>query len=204
MTLELRRSLSPRIPDQAVARREGQSNDGDKEFYIGGIPAGSDHFAAASGLDISRMTGSSVGLLARVGHPLLDGDCGPASIGRYRVVAGAFVRDTLPYSNLDARGVRRPSVELDDYDLLSALVRTTDTLLIAGATLARMRPDLGIIALPVDIISRDRSQYAVVSLTVHTLSPAASEISRVLQRAIKNAHDSSQDESRARSVTMIV
>ncbi|MCG7207370.1 LysR family transcriptional regulator [Streptomyces arenae] len=120
---------------------------GQIEFFTGGIPAGSDHFAAAHEFDTSKVPGGALGLLVREGHPLATGHVNE-SLPQFPVAAGTFLRDLDAEHLLSGLPVYGPVIEMDNYDLLARLALATDFVLISSMAFPTIRPDLGLVAVP--------------------------------------------------------
>ncbi len=146
---------------------------GEIDFFLGGMHPGEGFNAAAQGFSIHELSGINVGLLVRTGHPLLDTDMGATKLSTFPVAAGAFVRDMLSPMTMKKIGLQSPSVELDDYSVLAALVRVSDHILIASSILPRVRPELGLTLLPVPVTADDMPQLALVSSAPDRLSEAS-------------------------------
>ncbi|MFJ8001272.1 LysR family transcriptional regulator [Streptomyces sp. NPDC096310] len=120
---------------------------GQIEFFTGGIPGGSDHFAAAHEFETSRVPGGTLGLLVREGHPLTRGpiDEPPPS---FPLAAGTFIREFDTERLFSGLAVHGPVIEMDNYDLLARLALVTDFVLISSMALPAIRRDLGLVAVP--------------------------------------------------------
>ena len=161
---------------------------GEIDFYVGGVPRDSDNFTVASGLRMERIgLMSQLALLVREEHPLLSGPLAQEDLHRYPVAAGTFVRDTLKGSELETLGIRMPTVEMDDYELLAELVRNSDTILVASSILSRQRANLGLVPLPVAVAPGRRSSYALEHSNERTLSVAAEAVARRLLDVIRSS-----------------
>lgn len=118
---------------------------GEIDFFIGGVPRNSDFFAHANRFELLRLdTGGSVRLFTRPEHPLQGVELTPHDLARYPVASGSFLRDTMDPLVIEELGIGPLAVESEDYDLLAAVVRRSDYLLVASSLLATMRPDLGL------------------------------------------------------------
>ncbi|MFF8316487.1 LysR family transcriptional regulator [Streptomyces bobili] len=121
---------------------------GQIEFFAGGIPGGSDHFAAAHEFENSRVPGGALGLLVREGHPLTRDHTGEPPLPSFPLAAGTFIRELDPEHLFSGRAVHGPVIEMDNYDLLARLARVTDFVLISSMALPAVRPDLGLVVVP--------------------------------------------------------
>ncbi|MCU1513877.1 MAG: transcriptional regulator, LysR-family [Microbacteriaceae bacterium] len=160
------------------------------EFYIGGIPRDSDNFATSSGFRMQSIADSSeLELLVRAGHPLLAAPITAAALSRYAVVTAPFVRDTLQGADIDALGIQRPTIELDDYGLLTGLVLESDAILVTSSIFDSHRSRAGLVRLALELTSVRPVTYALVSLSSRELSPAASRVAQQLVDAIGSVVD---------------
>ncbi|MFJ3776324.1 LysR family transcriptional regulator [Streptomyces sp. NPDC090075] len=120
---------------------------GQIEFFVGGIPGGSDDFAAAYEFETSRILGGKLGLLVREGHPLTRSRI-DEPLQSFPVAAGTFIRELDAERLLSGLPVHGPVIEMDNYDLLARLALATDFVLISSMALPTVRPDLGLVAVP--------------------------------------------------------
>lgn len=171
------------FPESRVSIRVGSNSllrtlllDGEIEFYIGGLPPAPDFYSTSTGLSVRRLVRPAPALLVRPDHPLLSSDLAPAAVARYPVVAGTYVRETLASSNMRELGMQRPTIELDDFDVLASLVQSSDAILVANDVFASARADFGLKHLPLTIAAKSLLEYALVSLADEPLSPIAEEI----------------------------
>ncbi|MGM7775768.1 LysR family transcriptional regulator [Arthrobacter sp. KNU-44] len=163
---------------------------GEIDFYIGGVPRDSDNFTVASGVRTKRIGNlSQLALLVREDHPLLAVPLSADTLSQYPVAAGTFVRDTLKGTDLDALGIRTPTIEMDDYELLAGLVRSSDVILVASSVLSRQRPNLGLVRLPLEVAQDRHSIYTLVSSSERKLSAAAEAVVRRLLEVIGSSFD---------------
>jgi len=154
---------------------------GEIEFYVGGVPLDSDNFVISSGLTCEPIAvASQLQLVVREGHPLLETTPTRDAVARYPVVAGTFVRDTLAETDVVTLGIQRPSIEIDDYDLLTELVRSTDAILVTSSIFSEHRTNLGVVPLNLDVATPRPVTYALMYSTEHQMSSAAAMVSRVV------------------------
>lgn len=165
---------------------------GEIDFYIGGVPLDADNFVISSELICEPIAATSqLELVVRDGHPLLDAPPTRAAIAQYPVVAATFVRDTVSETDIASLGIQRPSIEIDDYDLLTELVRTTDAVLVTSSVFSHYRTDLGVVALDLDTLTTPRPvTYALIYSSERGMSSAAARVSRIVVDTIFAAlHD---------------
>lgn len=137
--------LAVRVQVAANSELMAALRAGDIDFFIGGVPRNSDFFAPANRFELLRLdTGGSVRLFTRPQHPLRGAASTRDDLARYPVASGSSLRDTMDPLVMDELGIGPLAVEAEDYDLLAAVVRASDYLLVASSLLATMRPDLGL------------------------------------------------------------
>ncbi|SFP23023.1 MULTISPECIES: LysR family transcriptional regulator [Actinomadura] len=168
---------------------------GEIDFYIGGVPQDSDTFMTSSELTVEPIAVTSrLQLIVREGHPLLKITPTRDDIAAYPLVAATFVRDTLSETDVVSLGIQRPTIEIDDYDLLTDLVRTTDAILVSSSIFSRYRIDLGVVALNLDTLTTPRPvTYALIYSSEHGMSPVAAKVSTVLVDTISAALRSEEE-----------
>jgi DNA-binding transcriptional LysR family regulator len=187
--------LVAELDDQRVRVRVGSNSvlrdllqAGEIEFYIGGVPRDSDNIVISNGMAFEPIaTASQLKLVVREDHPLLHVALTHDEVARYPVVAGTFVRDTLAEADVLALGVRRPSIEVDDYDLLTEIVRTTDAILVTSSIFTEHRTGLGVVPLPLDVLSLRPVTYALMRLGDRELSPAAALVAAFIVDVIRSS-----------------
>ena len=157
------------------------------DFYVAGVPRHSDYFATSSDLHIERVAGNHLDLLVRPQHPLLEmPSITSKDIARYPTGAGTFVRETIGAAVLEPFGIGLPKIEIDDYEVLAAVARQSDLIVIGSHLFRQLRPDLGLAVLPYDITSIGRSDWAVVS-SRSRMSRDARELSQVVLAMLRKA-----------------
>ncbi|MFF5010491.1 LysR family transcriptional regulator [Streptomyces phaeochromogenes] len=158
-------------------------SQGEIDFFVGGAPAGSDHFSSAYGFRLHPTwteTGSTE-IFVRAGHPLTEASSPLQDLSRYPVACASFTRDRLGADGFHALGLQRPSVEVDDYHVLTALVCESDFLLIGTPTVREMRPAHEMTMLSLDTRGMLQAwNWAVVSHSRVPLSAAGSALVDVL------------------------
>lgn len=156
---------------------------GEIDFFIGGAPVGSDHFSSAYGFRLHPTwteTGSTA-IFVRAGHPLTEAPSALPRLSRYPVACASFTRDRLGTDGFHALGLQRPSMEVDDYHVLTDLVCSSDFILIATPTVREIRPAHEMVMLSLDTGSLLQEwNWAVVSDSRVPLSAAGSMLVRVL------------------------
>lgn len=189
-------TLLTTAPDLRVRIRIGSNSTlrnllraGEIDFYIGGIPLDSDTFVLSPELTYHPIaTTSRLQLLARDAHPLQSTTPTRDTIATYPVVAPTFVRDTLTETDITTLGIQPPTIEIDDYDLLTHVIRTTDAILVTSSLFTNHRILSGLTPLPLDALTTPRPvTYALIHPTQHGLPPAATKISAILTDAIATA-----------------
>lgn len=153
--------LSVHVTVETNSRLTQMLSNGEIDFFVGGVPKNSDNFATAQGFITHRILGGSVDLLARAEHPLVHAEITPELLAEYPVAGGSFLTDTLTPGFLEGLGLQRPTVESNDYGLLCALARTTDYIIIGMKLLAQRRPELGLVALPIQLPSPADTQWVI-------------------------------------------
>lgn len=151
--------------------------DNEIEFYIGSIPANTEGFAAAEAMKITPLPSVRPHVLVREGHPLLIGEFTPADLRKYPVISGAFIRDPDKYPAFASHGLQEPIIEVNDFHVLAYVARTTDAILYATTLLATLRPDFGLVPLPIEI-RNPPVRYALIERGGAGLSPAAGRVVR--------------------------
>jgi DNA-binding transcriptional LysR family regulator len=159
---------------------------GEIEFFVGSVPRGGSHRTIASDLACKEIFGVQRSLLVRNGHPLLTQELHPLALGQYPVAAGFFVRDELPPTDLEGIGLQSPSIECDDYNLLAALVRDSDYILIASDVLIVARQDLGLSSLPIRLGADEGAEWALIYSAQRKLSPAADRAASLINDRMKH------------------
>ncbi|MFC4507762.1 MULTISPECIES: LysR family transcriptional regulator [Streptomyces] len=107
---------------------------GEIDFFVGGVPARSDHFRTAYGFRVEQILkdNDDIWLVVHADHPLASGDLTPDRLSRYPVACESFVKDRIGLETLAELGLRPPSIEIDDYGVLHILARTTDHILVSS------------------------------------------------------------------------
>ncbi|WP_236791906.1 LysR family transcriptional regulator [Amycolatopsis sp. GM8] len=162
---------------------------GEIDFYVGGVPLDSDTFVISSELTVEPIAVTSrLQLIVRDGHPLLETTPTRDAIAAYPLVAATFVRDTLSETDVVSLGIQRPTIEIDDYDLLTDLVRATDAILVTSSIFSKYRIDLGVVALNLDTLTTPRPvTYALIYSSERGLPPVAAKVSKVVVDTIAAA-----------------
>ncbi|MET4898520.1 LysR family transcriptional regulator [Sphingomonadaceae bacterium jetA1] len=168
-----------RIRVEALNTLQQLLRQGEIDFFISGLPVRDRLSRLPDDFRVRRIPLTSVNLLVRPGHPLLAGDCEPDDLRRYPIAAGSFLRELLPSARLAQLGVAPPIVELDDYATLSALARQSEFIVVAVRGLADVRPDLGLVPLPVDLAVNE-VEYGFVSASFNDLSAEARQIATMI------------------------
>ncbi|MGX7727526.1 LysR family transcriptional regulator [Rhodococcus sp. 5G237] len=146
------------------------------EFYLGGLPLPSESDRLGPGYAVRQVAGPArVVLLVRDGHPLLDGPLTRDRLATYPVLAGSFVRQVFPIAELADLGIREPTIELDNYEILADLTRDSDAILIGGAAFAE-GDRLGLRGLSIDISGKSQSFSVIAHSTERRLTPLAAEL----------------------------
>ena len=151
--------------------------DSQIEFYIGSTPAHTPGFAAAEAMVITPLPSVRPHVLVREGHPLLNSELTKEDLQRYPVISGAFIRDPDKYPAFASYGLQEPSIEVNDFHVLAYVAKTTDTILYATTLLMELRPDLRLVALPVEM-HNPPVRYALIQRDSAGLSPAADRVVR--------------------------
>ncbi|MFI5887109.1 LysR family transcriptional regulator [Streptomyces sp. NPDC051554] len=164
---------------------------GEIDFFVGGAPAGSDHFASAYGFRLhpTWTESGSTEIFVRAGHPLTEASSALPYLSRYPVACASFTRDRLGTDGFHALGLQPPSVEIDDYHVLTDLVCSSDFILIGTPTVRQMRPAHEMVMLSLD--TRGMLQpwnWAVVSHSRVPLSTAGSLLVRALGEEFDRIH----------------
>lgn len=167
-----RRATRYRIVIESNTIMQLMLRQGDIDFYVGGVRRGTDLQTSAHKLAIQTVGGGSVGVLVREGHPILETPLTRETLLLYPTAAGSFVRETLGTDWLEQRGLRSPSIELDEYSLLLSVARNTDYLVIASAMLLA-NPDNSGLCLLFSISVSDQIDWAVVRSAGREISLAA-------------------------------
>lgn len=171
---------------------------GEIDFYIGGIPRDSDNFLTSNGLRMAPIAGfSRLELMVRTGHPLIGTELSREAVSRFPVVSAPFVRDTLQSADVESLGIQRPVIELDDYDLLTGLVLTSDAILVSSSVFASHRLANGFEVLPLSLAALRKVTYALVSRLDRDLSPIAQQMAQLLFQRIRASVDSTAGEDDA-------
>jgi DNA-binding transcriptional LysR family regulator len=156
---------------------------GEIDFFVGGAPAGSDHFASAYGFRLHPTwteTGATE-IFVRAGHPLTETSSALENLSRYPVACASFTRDRLGTEGFHALGLERPSVEIDDYHVLTDLVCSSDFLLIGTRTVRQLRPESEMVMLSLDTRGMLQAwNWAIVTRARVPLSAAAALLAGVL------------------------
>lgn len=162
---------------------------GELDFYVGGVPRESRGGAGEDGLLIDAVRARSrLALLVREAHPLLQSPDDPALRARVPIVAGTFALDTSVGADVERHGFGAPAFVLDDYDLLADLVRRTDAVLLASELIVRLRPELGLHQLEIDVAPHADANYGLVTSQTHRLSSSAREVAALLRETITVAY----------------
>lgn len=173
---------------------------GEIDFFVGYVMRGEDSRSFVSDLEYYKVPMKQWGLLVRNDHPLFEEEITRSSISRYPVASGSFVRDTLPFSTFEVTGLQRPTIESDDYVLLTRLTRDSDYVLIASRILAIARPDLGLACLPIELEFEDQHDWALIYSAERKLSPAADRAASLIlswmEETAKEATSSGESSSR--------
>ena len=157
---------------------------GDLDLYVGGVSRDSDNFTTARGLLSHRMGGAPLHLLVRRGHPLLESDMSADVVSQYPVVCATVLLDSLRIENLDMLGFQRPSIESNDYGLLCGLAQVRDCIVVASEMVVRLRPDLALTVLPVDVPVSENMTWVVQWSSERALSDAASEVRELIRKSL--------------------
>ncbi|MEU6230414.1 LysR family transcriptional regulator [Streptomyces sp. NPDC047042] len=152
---------------------------GQIDFFIGGIPRGSDGFASAHQFAASKIPGGKLGLLVREGHPLLQGRDG-RPLSSFPVAAGTFIRDLDAEHLFEGEAFHGPVIEMDNYDLLAKLAQVSDFVLIGSTVLPAVRPDLGLIMVPGSELQDVPLDWGLVRAAGRRLSDSATRITQSL------------------------
>jgi DNA-binding transcriptional LysR family regulator len=137
---------------------------GEIEFYIGGVPRDSDNFLSSNGLRVDPLADSSrLELLVRQGHPLLESELTREALSRFPVVSPPFVRDTLQGTDIEALGIQKPTIELDDYGMLLELSLRSDAVLVTSSVFTADSSTRGLVRLALDLTALRPVTYALVS-----------------------------------------
>jgi DNA-binding transcriptional LysR family regulator len=168
------------------------------EFYIGGVPLDSDNFAAAHNMSVQPVAASSgLRLMVREGHPLLGIGSIRERMPEYPVVAGTLVRDTISKTDVLALGIQRPTIEIDDYSLLTNLVRNSDAILVTSSIFNHERTVEGLVALSEGVTMSRPVTYALMSSGHQKLSTAGQRVATFLadsiERSIEAGHARSNE-----------
>lgn len=160
---------------------------GEIDFYMGGVPLGSDAFGAANGFTIDQIPSEMgmLGLFVREGHPLLQEAVPAHHVRDYPIAAGSFVREILAEPTFAGLGLELPVIEMDNYDLLATLARDTDFVLVASGLLYEARPDLGLTPLTVSLPAPTQLGWAIVSSARVPLRGVAKEIASLIRDQIR-------------------
>lgn len=151
------------------------------EFYVGGVPRDSDNFLTSAGLRMEKIAGSSrLLLVVRQGHPLADVAITHDMLTRYPVVSPPFVRDTLQNADIEALGIARPTIELDDYSLLTQLVRNSDSILVTSSIFSTHPRSQDFITLPLSLTPIRPVTYSLITRADRELTPASRAIADML------------------------
>lgn len=149
------------------------------DFFISGLPVSDRLSRLPDDFRLKRIPLTSVNLFVREGHPLLDRAIVPEDIQCYPVGSASFLRELLSPARLARYGIQSPSVEVDDYMMLSALARTSDFIIVAVRGLADARPEFGLTPLPLDV-TVDDIEFGLVSTGFNDLSAEARRIANML------------------------
>jgi len=152
------------------------------EFYVGGIPRDSDNFLTSSGLRMERIAGSSrLELVVREGHPLDRPDLTREMLQDYPIVSPPFVRDTLQNADIEALGISRPVIELDDFGLLTQLVERSDAILVTSSVFSAHPLSRSFVTLPLALTPLRPVTYALISRADRRLSAKSRWVADRLQ-----------------------
>jgi DNA-binding transcriptional LysR family regulator len=156
---------------------------GEIDFFVGGAPANSDHFSSAHGFRFHPVwtETNATQILVRAGHPLAEAPSPSEDLASYPVACASFTRDRLGTEGFHSLGLQRPSVEIDDYHVLTDLACSSDFLLIGAPPVRQIRPAHEMTALCLD--TRDTLpawNWAIVSHSRLPLSAAGSALVRAL------------------------
>jgi len=158
---------------------------GEIEFYVGGVPRDSDNFLTSSGLRMERIAGSSrLELMVREGHPLDREDLTREMLQEYPIVSPPFVRDTLQNTDIEALGISRPVIELDDFALLAQLVTRSDAILVTSSVFATHPLSRSFVRLTLELTPLRPVTYALISRADHRFSPATRRIADRIQSMV--------------------
>lgn len=149
--------------------------DGEIEFYISGLWKGAGDFAVSSRLHVESMGSVRYGLVVRNGHPLAGLDTiTPEQMAAFPVVGSSPIRRILDDEIVAASGLRYPSLEVDNYDLLIEIVKDTDAVLLAPPFLTESSRGRGLVVIKVDLPEgRANIVACVIRLQDKKLTPGA-------------------------------
>jgi DNA-binding transcriptional LysR family regulator len=163
---------------------------GQIEFYLGGIPLldlKSEAWTAA--YRVSVIPGGFWVLAVRGGHPLLGQDLTSRVLADYGLVMGYYLREEFSRARLARLGLRPPVVEADDYQILARLAAEHDYVVMATDFLCDMRPDLGLVALPVRVPAPRHMEWGFVQSRGQTLTRASTAVQQWLEDAVRRSFD---------------
>lgn len=169
-------------------------NRGELDFYIGGIPSGSDGFATVNRFAVRAVEGGQLSLLVRRGHPLLNSAFSVELIKNYPVASGSFATVNWVWPRLKELGLQALTVVADDYALLAELVRESNYLLLASGLLATLRPDLGLTVLTdFETSSNLGSRWALISRQPELMSINARKAAEIAYTYLEYAIQRSKE-----------
>lgn len=99
---------------------------------------------------------------------------------RYPVVSPPFVRDTLQNADIEALGIARPAIELDDYGLLTQLVRGSDAILVTSSIFATHPLSHDFVTLPLSLTPIRPVTYSLVTRADRELTAQSRAIADML------------------------
>ena len=162
-------------------------SQGEIDFFIGGVPQHADHFSTALGfrLDPVLATKGSIELFVRPGHPLELAALCAENLVKYPVVCESFARDQLGVDGFKIAGLQQPSLEIDDYHVLTELVCATDSILVANQAVQDFQLTRGIALRSIGAVKLPRKwNWVVMSSSRAPLSAAASAVVEVFREHI--------------------
>lgn len=160
---------------------------GEIDFFIGGVAEGSDHFSTAHGFRLDPVGGASrsVELYMRPGHPLAQAPLTRENLGKYPVACESYARDRLGPDGFEALGLQRPSIEIDDYHVLTGLVSASDFILVANRTVGNLESARAMTVRSLDTLDLHREwTWAIVSSDRSPLSTPAAAVIDALRNYI--------------------